>query len=287
MIRSRKQAGCRFAAMLLGGTLLAGGALPPGVAAGAAPDAAESLTVYTAKSGDTFWLLSRQLGIPLEALLDANPNVDPLNIYTGLKLNIPAPAQVYTAREGDTFWLLSQRFGIPLQALLDANPNVNPLNIYAGLKLNIPAASARTEEAAKPAQPQGIPPFDAPSDAEGQAVQTITTAGGETLEVVRVLQVKATAYSDSVEENPWGAVDYFGNPLKLGTIAVDPGVIPFGTKVYITGYSFDGLPAGGLVGTATDAGSAIKGNRIDIFVPGQRSYVATFGIQDVKVYILK
>jgi 3D (Asp-Asp-Asp) domain-containing protein len=57
--------------------------------------------------------------------------------------------------------------------------------------------------------------------------------------------------------------------------------------VYITGYDFEGLPTGGLVATASDKGSAIKGNRIDIFVPGTHDFVSGFGIQNVKVYVLK
>jgi len=38
---------------------------------------------------------------------------------------------------------------------------------------------------------------------------------------------------------------------------------------------------------ATDEGSAVKGKRIDIFLPLSQQDAAGFGIQDVKVYILK
>lgn len=182
-------------------------------------------------------------------------------------------ATPYTAREGDTFWLLSKKFGIPLQRLMDANPKIDPLNIYEGLKLSLPS--------------DGMKAASASAAPKSEAVNAVTTSAGESLAFSKVLNVRATAYSDAPEENGWGPVDYFGNRLKLGTIAVDPKVIPFGTKVYITGYDFDGLPKGGMIATATDSGSAIKGNRIDIFVPGSRSFVSAFGFQDVKVYILK
>jgi 3D (Asp-Asp-Asp) domain-containing protein len=187
-------------------------------------------------------------------------------------------ATSYTAKDTDTFWKLSKQFNVPLQQLLKANPNVDPLNIYAGLKLDIPSnslkalsVSAKTIEATEPAK----------------TAQTITTSSGQSLSFSKIIEIKATAYSDSAEENGWGPVDYFGDPLKLGTIAVDPTVIPLGTKVYITGYDFKGLPIGGLVATATDKGGAIKGNRIDIFVPGSHDFVSGFGIQNVKVYVLK
>jgi 3D (Asp-Asp-Asp) domain-containing protein len=42
-----------------------------------------------------------------------------------------------------------------------------------------------------------------------------------------------------------------------------------------------------MIATATDIGGAIKGNRIDIFVPGSTSEARSFGIQNVKVFILK
>lgn len=173
----------------------------------------------------------------------------------------------YTAKDTDTFWSMSKQFKVPLKKLMNANPHINPLNIYAGLKITVPSGKAPAPRA--------------------KAVQALTTAKGESLSFTKVLSVKATAYSDAPEENGWGPVDYFGNRLKLGTIAVDPKVIPFGTKVYITGYNFKGLPTGGMIAKATDTGSAIKGKRIDIFVPGSRSFVSKFGLQNVKVYILK
>lgn len=97
----------------------------------------------------------------------------------------------------------------------------------------------------------------------------------------------ATGYSSSPLENGgYGAVDYFGKPLQLGTVAVDPNVIPLGTKLYIEGYDHNGLPAGGMLAVASDMGSAIKGNKMDIFIPGARDNALKFGIQQVKVYKL-
>lgn len=97
----------------------------------------------------------------------------------------------------------------------------------------------------------------------------------------------ATAYSADPKENGgYGAVDYFGSPLKVGTVAVDPSVIPLGTRLYVEGYDFNGLPAGGMFAEATDTGNALKGNRIDIFVPGTREELQNFGFQQVKVYLL-
>lgn len=186
------------------------------------------------------------------------------------------------AKDSDTFWKISQNLKIPLAQLMKFNPKVDPLNIYAGLKIVIPSGtgsksikSTTTLMTAKKSTPS-------------LTAQTIETVNGQILSYSKVIDSKASAYSASAEENgKWGAVDYFGNPLKLGTIAVDPKVIPFGTKMYVSGYDFTGLPAGGFVAKATDTGGAIRGSRIDIFVPGSRSFVSDFGFQNVKVYILE
>ncbi|MBW5447317.1 LysM peptidoglycan-binding domain-containing protein [Cohnella sp. CFH 77786] len=204
-------------------------------------------------------------------------------LLPGIAAHAAHASAPYTAQEGDTFWLLSKRFGVPLEKLMKANPDIDPMNIYEGLTLNVPSGTVKSAMAKKSAPSLQA---DAVKD-PAQTANSVTTASGESLAFTKVLDIKATAYSDAPEENGWGPVDYFGNPLKLGTIAVDPKVIPFGTKVYITGYDFNGLPQGGMIAKATDSGSAIKGNRIDIFVPGSRSFVSTFGFQNVKVYILK
>lgn len=61
------------------------------------------------------------------------------------------------------------------------------------------------------------------------------------------------------------------------TIAVDPKIIPYGSKVYIEGY-----------GTyiAEDCGGAIKGNKIDIFM-SSNAECNKFGVRKAKVYIIK
>lgn len=129
---------------------------------------------------------------------------------------------------------------------------------------------------------------DSPSPDSAVQAQSVMTVAGQSLAFSKVIDVRATAYSDSPEENgKWGPVDFFGDRLKLGTVAVDPKVIPLGSKLYVTGYTFGGLPVGGFVGKAKDIGGAIKGKRIDIYVPGSRSFVSAFGVQNVKIYVLK
>ena len=53
-----------------------------------------------------------------------------------------------------------------------------------------------------------------------------------------------------------------GLPVGVGVIAVDPTVIPLGTRVFVPGYG----PA-----VAADVGTAIKGNIIDLWMPTHRA----------------
>lgn len=206
----------------------------------------------------------------------------PLKLAATSKVTTQQPQDTYVVQGDETFWLIAKKLNLPVQRLIEANPKLNPLNLYHGLTIQLPHANIRETSLSAPALDA------APMAQRTMKSSNVLTVGGQDVAYKQVLDVKATAYSASAEENgKWGAVDYFGNALKLGTIAVDPKVIPFGTNLYITGYDHKGLPTGGMYGTASDTGGAIKGNRIDIFIPGKRTEVMTFGFQNVKVYILE
>ncbi|MFD2805980.1 ubiquitin-like domain-containing protein [Litchfieldia salsa] len=59
-------------------------------------------------------------------------------------------------------------------------------------------------------------------------------------------------------------------------IAVDPSVIPLGTKVYVEGYGY---------AVAGDVGSSIKGHKIDVFFP-EKSQAYRWGSRKVKIKVL-
>ncbi|AOZ91065.1 3D domain-containing protein [Paenibacillus crassostreae] len=187
-------------------------------------------------------------------------------------------SSLHVAKEGDTYYKLSQQYAVNMDKLMKANPKTKADNIYAGIKLNIPT-SGNVVKAASLTNTASI----LTTSSNKKEIE----AWGKTFNYSKTLKVKATAYSAAASENgKWGAVDYFGNSLELGTIAVDPSIIPFGTKVLVTGHSHNGLPKDAFVATASDAGSAIKGNRIDIFIPGSQQSVRVFGYQDIELYFI-
>lgn len=97
----------------------------------------------------------------------------------------------------------------------------------------------------------------------------------------RTMEIVATAYAPGPHDNgKWGNLTHIGTTVRPGIIAVDPKVIPLGSRVQIE--FADGRK---VVATAEDTGGAIKGNRIDIAMATvDEAY--DFGIQKVKVRVL-
>lgn len=93
----------------------------------------------------------------------------------------------------------------------------------------------------------------------------------------RVIVMQATAYDPSA-----GSKTAMGTRARVGAVAVDPRVIPLGSKLYIE--SMDGFASYGYA-TAEDTGGAIKGNRIDLFY-STNAEANNFGRRNVKVYVL-
>lgn len=95
-----------------------------------------------------------------------------------------------------------------------------------------------------------------------------------TMNSSNVLLMEATAYSDNGYTASGDKTTR--NPNGYSTIAVDPRVIPLGSKLYIEGYGY---------AIASDTGGAIQGNIIDLFVPTDAE-ARSWGRRTVAVHIL-
>ncbi|MEG6586021.1 3D domain-containing protein [Dendrosporobacter sp. 1207_IL3150] len=96
------------------------------------------------------------------------------------------------------------------------------------------------------------------------------------------LDIVATAYAPGPHDNgKWGNLTYMGTKVRPGIIAVDPKIIPLGSKVRI-----DFADGRTVEAIAEDTGGAIKGNRIDIAMQTV-SEAYKFGMQKVKVTVLE
>ncbi|VBB07647.1 Hypothetical protein LUCI_2912 [Lucifera butyrica] len=88
------------------------------------------------------------------------------------------------------------------------------------------------------------------------------------------IPVIATAYTAN-DEGCTG-ITYSGHRLRRGLVAVDPDVIPLGTRLYVPGYG---------VAVADDIGGAIQGNRIDLAMDSLKEAFG-WGRRQVTVYVL-
>lgn len=101
-------------------------------------------------------------------------------------------------------------------------------------------------------------------------LSTATTENGATFYYDESFTVEATAYT-------WtGNRTATGTWPQVGTIAVDPDVIPLGTKVYVVGYGF---------ATAEDTGGAINDYIIDLYMDTETECLS-WGRRDTTLYIL-
>lgn len=104
-------------------------------------------TIYTIRAGDTLFSLANRFNTSVNAILDANPGLDPESLQVGRRICIPVaappptcPGRTYTIRSGDTLFSIARRFGFTLQALLAANPGINPRQLRIGQVICLPPA---------------------------------------------------------------------------------------------------------------------------------------------------
>jgi 3D (Asp-Asp-Asp) domain-containing protein len=188
------------------------------------------------------------------------------------------------------------RGGVGLVAVLFAS----------SLIFNAKPLSAITNPSPEPAQQEQQkkqPPAGTTKQAEPESVQSETSALSETVtsapaiavkdnDVTAAPSIKVTNTMESLRApitapQPYTAFSYSwccrgasGMGTRRGTIAADPRVLPYGTRVYITGAgSYDGEYL------VTDAGTAIKGNKIDVWVPTIHE-ARRFGRRNVKLTVL-
>ncbi|SDF20740.1 3D domain-containing protein [Sporomusa acidovorans] len=127
-----------------------------------------------------------------------------------------------------------------------------------------------------------VPPAPAQEAAAPQPPEQVAQAAPpEEAGAVKVLDITATAYAPGPHDNDqWGNKTHLGTQVRPGVIAVDPRVIPLGSRVMIK------YPDGSKeYAVAEDTGGAIKGHRIDI-AKWTVKEAYRFGIKPVKVYVL-
>lgn len=230
---------------------------------------------YTVEKGDTLWAIAQANDISVEDLQASNL-LDTSLIFPEQQLELESKSDkksddTYTIKKGDTLTKIAEKKDVTIADLMDWN-NLSSDLIFAGdtLALSAKATSNITKVQQTPAPKQ-------PKQAQSTSTQTTTSApapqqGGKTM---TVRATAYTAYCTGCSGITATGYDLRANP-GAKVIAVDPSVIPLGSRVWVEGYG---------EAIASDTGGAIKGNRIDVFIPDNNK-VYQWGVRNVTIKVL-
>lgn len=253
-------------------TLTALAGLSLGVAA-----PASAASTHTVQSGDTLYRIAVNNNVSVNDIKQAN-GLNSNMIYPNQVLKLgkaeaktSTASKTYTVKSGDTLYRIATNNGISVNQLMTWN-GLNSDLIFPGQEFAVKgAAAASVANDAKTSAPKTSTSTPVTKTASS-TTQTQAPASGKTM------TVEATAYT------PYCAgcsgitatgIDVRSNPNQK-VIAVDPSVIPLGSKVWVEGYG---------EAIAGDTGGAIKGNKIDILMPTQEQALA-FGRKSITIKVL-
>lgn len=186
------------------------------------PEPPERYSLHLVRPGDTLWGISRQY----------MPEVDPrlgvewISRANGLQGAIIHPGDVLNVPDFD-------------------GPLMEPLGPWCSSPEAAKAAEREFQRLLKEKRPQPA--------ARGAIIRTMT--------------VEATAYcackicTGKAPDHPAYGITAGGGKVWPGVVAVDPGIIPLGTKMWVEGYG---------EAEALDTGGAIKGKKIDVYFPSHQ-----------------
>ena len=98
--------------------------------------------IYTVKSGDTLWAISKKTNTSVESLKRINRlSSNQIKVGQTLRTKGQAPAQpktqFVTVRRGDTFWKIAKRNGVTVADLKRWNTRVNPNRLKVGSRIRL------------------------------------------------------------------------------------------------------------------------------------------------------
>ncbi|MFJ7935829.1 3D domain-containing protein [Sporosarcina sp. NPDC096371] len=167
---------------------------------------------------------------------------------------------VYKVTEGDNLYRIARNHDISLDSLLAWNGLTGEL-IHPGDELIVSGDGELVETAAPAKEKIAVSPSPPPTVSNEKELLVTATA--------------YTAYCEGCSGTTAYGIDLRANPNHK-VIAVDPNLIPLGTKVWVEGYG---------EAIAADTGGAIKGHKIDVFIPSYDGAME-WGVRKVKMKVL-
>lgn len=168
-------------------------------------------------------------------------------------------------------WSNGKELSRQLVEVLDSEP-VDEIVEYGTAK------PVKSGAASAPAAKQSVSVSRDSQDDGGTAGGTLALSDGGSLRFTRAISMSATAYTQGYDGV--GSRTACGTPARRGVVAVDPRVIPLGTRLYI-------VANGGIIyGQAVAEDTGVRGNRIDLYFDTYRECI-NFGRRNCMVYILE
>lgn len=239
---------------------------------------------YTVKSGDTLWSIAQENKVSVEDLQSWN-DLSSSVIFPKQELTVEE-FKKYTVVSGDTLTKIANAYGISVADVKGWNGLASDL-IFPGQEVFVegneyvePKASTQAQSKAAAVSPvaQQQTTQTTKTTETTQTTKTTQTTQTTAPAAAQTLTVEATAYTaycEGCSGTTATGIDLRANP-DLKVIAVDPSVIPLGSRVWVEGYG---------EAIAGDTGGAIKGNKIDVFIPDQQGAL-DWGRKTVTVKIL-
>lgn len=224
---------------------------------------------YRVEHGDSLWKIAHDFEVSVTELYELN-KLDSPQIFPGQVLQVEEEEVIHQIERGDTLYALAIEYEVTILDLMNWNDLDTDL-IIVGDELTIyPNAEAVNADVTSE-NTESTP-------ATSQAQSSQNTEPTEQKSNRKTMNMTATAYT--AECDGCSGITYTGLNLNEDrhkkVIAVDPNVIPLGTRVHVEGYG---------EAIAGDIGSAIKGNKIDIHVP-TKDEAFSWGVREVVVTIL-
>ncbi|PEC51092.1 peptidoglycan-binding protein [Bacillus sp. AFS077874] len=245
---------------------------------------------YEVKKGDTLWDIAQNHDVTVSQLQEWN-NIHTDLIQPGLNLVIfEGVKNIAQSKMTNTNLATNSKTTSTVKSVQESSKTVSASREdVPKTKEIVPATkesasiTKESEPAAKesaPAIKESVPTTKESAPVTKESVPAAKESESKTNDSagLKVLTMEASAYTASCK----GCTGITATGINLKenpntkVISVDPSVIPLGSKVNVEGYG---------VAIAGDTGGAIKGNRIDVFIPNKQDAI-NFGRKQVKVTIL-
>ena len=235
--------------------------------------------VYTGQTSNILWGISPIYNLSLAELQQLD-EFDSIWINPDQTLSMEKILEeektddTHLIEAGDTLFSLAKVHNVKVDDLKEWNNLTSDL-ILVGETLAVKASAAKPKTAKTIAQKPATKQASTKTATTKQATTTASAPASQNGQTYTMRATAYTAYCKGCSGITANGTDIRSNP-NLKVIAVDPRVIPLGTKVWVEGYG---------EAIAADTGGAIKGNKIDVFIPSD-GQARNWGVRTVTVKIL-